>query len=133
HEREAGAVEDGAGREHAARAPFVGDGTRHGHAGAPHQHLQRDREREDLAAPAELLRDRREEQAAARAHAERDEAYDAAAGDDQRWRAPSGGPGSGDRAHAAAAARRGAGASRIGRWMMAAATPRATESHHTTS
>ena len=84
HQRRARGVQQAAGGQHAARAVAVGDPARDRLAEAPHEVLDRDRERERLAIPPAQLRQRVGEQAEARAHAEGDEADDAARDDDQR-------------------------------------------------
>ena len=78
---EAGGIDDTAAGEHAARAVAVGDRAGDRLADAPHDVLDGDRQREDLAAPAARLRHRREEQPHDRARPEREQ-RDQAAGDD---------------------------------------------------
>ena len=85
---EAQDVADGAEGDDAPRAVAVGEAAGERAERTPHQVLQRDREREHLAAPAVFEAHRLQEQAEAGADAERDQHDDGAAGEHHRRRAP---------------------------------------------
>jgi hypothetical protein len=87
----AGTVQHGAGGEHAHGAEAVGNSADEGLRGAPDDHLDRQRQREYLAAPAEGRRHRRQEQAERGARSEAERADQAAANQDDERRAPADG------------------------------------------
>ena len=88
HPDDAGDVEQQPADQHPDRAEAVGERARERLAGAPQQHLDRQRQREHVAAPAVGGAHRPEEEAERRARPEGDEADQAAADQDDRRRAP---------------------------------------------
>jgi hypothetical protein len=88
HGRQAERIEHRARAEHRHRAEAIRHRTGHGLGGAPQQHLDRECQREQVAAPAVGARHRREEEAEPRARPEAQHRDQAAANQDDGGRAP---------------------------------------------
>ncbi len=88
HERETGGIKHRTCAQHFHRAVAVGDHAGERLANAPQQVLDRDRERENVAAPVIGARQRRQEEAERRARSECDDREHTAEHNDHHRRAP---------------------------------------------